>query len=252
LALQLVAQGVDPEAFAANPQDFDLPDSVIGFLDGELGDPPGGWPEPFRSKALAGRSIKRGITPISQDDRRELNGNSQERRNRLNHLLFPAPTKEFEQVEQQFGDISVIPTPQYLYGLDTRSEVEIRLDKGVRILVGLEAVGVPDNQGMRTVMFTLNGQLRPIQVRDRSVEVSATLNEKADPKVPGHVGAPYAGSVTLAVQEGQSVTAGQTIATIEAMKMEASITSPIDGTVTRLAIGAVQQLDGGDLIVVVD
>ncbi|WP_313279175.1 pyruvate carboxylase [Timonella senegalensis] len=252
LALQLVAQGVDPEAFAANPQDFDLPDSVIGFLDGELGDPPGGWPEPFRSKALAGRSIKRGITPISQDDRRELNGTSQERRNRLNHLLFPAPTKEFEQVEQQFGDISVIPTPQYLYGLDTRSEVEIRLDKGVRILVGLEAVGVPDNQGMRTVMFTLNGQLRPIQVRDRSVEVSATLNEKADPKVPGHVGAPYAGSVTLAVQEGQSVTAGQTIATIEAMKMEASITSPIDGTVTRLAIGAVQQLDGGDLIVVVD
>ncbi|WP_019148083.1 pyruvate carboxylase [Timonella senegalensis] len=252
LALQLVAQGVDPEAFAANPQDFDLPDSVIGFLDGELGDPPGGWPEPFRSKALAGRSIKRGITPISQDDRRELNGTSQERRNRLNHLLFPAPTKEFEQVEQQFGDISVIPTPQYLYGLDTRSEVEIRLDKGVRILVGLEAVGVPDNQGMRTVMFTLNGQLRPIQVRDRSVEVSATLNEKADPKVPGHVGAPYAGSVTLAVQEGQSVTAGQTIATIEAMKMEASITSPIDGTVTRLAIGAVQQLDGGDLIMVVD
>ncbi|WP_333812108.1 pyruvate carboxylase [Timonella senegalensis] len=252
LALQLVAQGVDPEAFAANPQDFDLPDSVIGFLDGVLGDPPGGWPEPFRSKALAGRSIKRGITPISQDDRRELNGTSQERRNRLNHLLFPAPTKEFEQVEQQFGDISVIPTPQYLYGLDTRSEVEIRLDKGVRILVGLEAVGVPDNQGMRTVMFTLNGQLRPIQVRDRSVEVSATLNEKADPKVPGHVGAPYAGSVTLAVQEGQSVTAGQTIATIEAMKMEASITSPIDGTVTRLAIGAVQQLDGGDLIVVVD
>jgi pyruvate carboxylase len=35
------------------------------------------------------------------------------------------------------------------------------------------------------------------------------------------------------------------------MKMEAAITTPVDGTVTRLAIGAVQQLEGGDLVLVV-
>ena len=55
LALQLVAIGADPADFEANPKNYDIPDSVIGFLNGELGDPPGGWPEPFRTKALEGR-----------------------------------------------------------------------------------------------------------------------------------------------------------------------------------------------------
>lgn len=251
LALQLVAQGVDPAEFAENPQKFDIPDSVIGFLGGELGDPPGGWPEPFRSKALAGRSARRGVTPLTEDDRRELAGSSQERRNRLNHLLFPAPTKEYEQVQDKYGDVSVLATSEYLYGLVTDQEVDIPLEKGVRLLVGLEAVGEPDPQGMRTVMFTLNGQLRPIQIRDESVEVVSASVEKAEPHVPGQIGAPYAGSVTLAVQEGQKVEPGQTVATIEAMKMEASITTPIAGTVRRLAIGQVQQLEGGDLILVI-
>jgi pyruvate carboxylase len=46
------------------------------------------------------------------------------------------------------------------------------------------------------------------------------------------------------------VTAGQALATIEAMKMEAGITAPRAGTVTRVAIGGVQQVEGGDLLVV--
>jgi pyruvate carboxylase len=104
---------------------------------------------------------------------------------------------------------------------------------------------------MRTVMCTLNGQLRPIRVRDRSVAVTVRAAEKADPTVPGQVAAPFAGVVSLAVEEGAAVEAGQVVATIEAMKMEASITTPIAGTVRRAAIGAVQQVEGGDLIVVV-
>ncbi|WP_029069690.1 pyruvate carboxylase [Jonesia quinghaiensis] len=252
LALQLVAQGAEPQEFAENPQSFDIPDSVIGFLGGELGDPPGGWPEPFRSKALAGRAARRGVTPLSEEDHRELNGTSAERRNRLNHLLFPAPTKEYEQVQDKYGDVAVLSTSEYLYGLETDQEIDIPLEKGVRLLVGLEAVGEPDPQGMRTVMFSLNGQLRPIQIRDNAVEVVSATVEKAEAHVPGQIGAPYAGSVTLAVEEGQKVEPGQTVATIEAMKMEASITTPVGGTVRRLAIGQVQQLDGGDLIVVID
>jgi pyruvate carboxylase len=104
---------------------------------------------------------------------------------------------------------------------------------------------------MRTVMFTLNGQLRPLQVRDRSIEVDQASAEKADPGAPGQIAAPFAGAVTPIVQEGQRVEAGQSVATIEAMKMEASITTPVAGTVRRLAIGAVQQLEGGDLVLVI-
>ena len=147
--------------------------------------------------------------------------------------------------------MSVLTTRSYLYGMQAGEEVEILLERGVRLLVALEAVGEPDERGMRSVMFTLNGQLRPLQVRDRSVDVDIATVEKADPGVPGHIAAPFAGAVTPVVQEGQRVQAGQTVATVEAMKMEAAITTPVAGTVTRLAIGAVQQLEGGDLVLVV-
>ena len=251
LALQLVARGADPAEFAANPQDFDIPDSVIAFLGGELGDPPGGWPEPFRTKALEGRTVRGGVVDLSEEDRRDLAGASHVRRDRLNHLLFAGPTKEFLAMQTAFGDVSVLDTSAYLYGLQAGDELEIALERGVRLLVGLEAVGVPDVRGMRTVMFTLNGQIRPIQVRDRGIDVDVSDIEKADPGTPGHIAAPFAGAVTPAVQEGQRVEAGQTVATVEAMKMEAAITTPIGGVVQRVAIGAVQQLEGGDLVLVV-
>ena len=86
--------------------------------------------------------------------------------------------------------------------------------------------------------------------RERSVDAQVKAAEKADRSDPGQVAAPFAGVVTLKVAEGDSVPAGSTIATIEAMKMEAAISAPVAGTVTRLAIGAVQQVEGGDLLVV--
>jgi len=251
LALHLVAVGADPAEFASDPQAFDIPDSVIGFLGGELGDPPGGWPEPFRSRALAGRAARAGVTPLSPEDEAELAQPGEVRRRRLNHLLFAGPAKEFEQVRQTYGDVSVLDTPTYLYGLEPGEEVAVVLGKGVRLLVGLEAIGTPDERGMRTVMFSLNGQLRPIQVRDRSVDVDVRAAEKADPTQPGQVAAPFAGAVTPVVVVGDVVEAGQTVATVEAMKMEAAITTPVAGTVQRVAVGAVQQLEGGDLVLVV-
>ena len=126
----------------------------------------------------------------------------------------------------------------------------VDLEPGVRLLIELEAVGEADERGMRTVVATLNGQLRPMQVRDRSVASDLPVAEKADRRDPNQVAAPFAGVVTLAVAEGDKVEQGATVATIEAMKMEAAITAPTSGTVNRLAIGAVQQVEGGDLLVV--
>jgi pyruvate carboxylase len=105
---------------------------------------------------------------------------------------------------------------------------------------------------MRSVVTTLNGQLRPITVRDASVAVEVKVAEKADRGDPGHVAAPFAGVVTLAVARGDVVEQGQTVATIEAMKMEASIGAPRAGTVGRTAIGPVQQVEGGDLLLVLE
>ncbi|MEV7636066.1 pyruvate carboxylase [Pseudarthrobacter enclensis] len=252
LALHLVGLNADPSDFEENPQNYDIPDSVIGFLSGELGDPPGGWPEPFRTKALQGRSVKVRDVELSAEDSAALKADSKTRQHTLNRLLFDGPTKDYLKSVETYGNISVLDTRDYLYGFQRGAEHEIQLERGVRLIASLEAVSEPDEKGMRTVMCTLNGQSRPVVVRDRSVVSNVKAAEKADPAQPGQVAAPFAGAVTVTVKAGETVNAGDTVATIEAMKMEASITTPVGGKVSRLAISAVEQVQGGDLLLVVE
>ncbi len=251
LALALAAADADPADFEKNPDKYDIPDSVVGFMAGELGDLPGGWPEPFRTKVLKGRDVKIGVEELTPDESAALEGESAERRMALNRLLFAGPTEAFEQVREQFGDLSAVETPDYLYGLRAGVEHSVTIAPGVNLLVGLEAIGEADEKGMRTVMTTLNGQLRPVFVRDRGITVENKAAEKADAAQAGQIAAPFSGVVSLKVAEGDTVEAGQQIASIEAMKMEAAITTPVGGTVVRLAIPVTQQVDAGDLLVVV-
>jgi len=247
LALHLVAVGADPKEFADNPQAFDIPDSVIGFLAGELGDPPGGWPEPFRSKALEGRTVKIGETELGPEDRAGLEADP---RPTLNRLLFPGPTRDFEHARGEFGDVSVLPTEAYWYGLRPGADVEVALEEGKTLILGLEAISDADARGLRNVLCRLNGQLRPVTVRDRSVSSDVVTAEKADPSDPLQVAVPFDGVVTPSVGVGDTVEPGQQVATIEAMKMEAAITSPNGGTVSRLIIEGPRQSEGGDLLLV--
>lgn len=250
LALQLAAVNADPADFEQHPEKYDVPDSVVGFMAGELGDLPGGWPEPFRSKVLAGRDVRIEVTPVPEHERAALDTPGTVRQQALNRLLFEQPTRQFQQVRDEYGDLSVVPTVDYLYGLRAGEEHVVPLGKGVNLLVGLEAIGEVDARGIRTVMATMNGQLRPVAVRDRSVVVETKAAEKADRSDPKHVAAPFSGVVTLKVAVGDVVEAGQAVASIEAMKMEAAITAPVAGTVGRLAIPVTQQVDAGDLLVV--
>ncbi|PJJ58497.1 pyruvate carboxylase [Mumia flava] len=247
LALHLVAVGADPRDFAENPSTYDIPDSVIGFLAGELGDPPGGWPEPFRTRALEGRTVKPGETALEPADREGL---AADPRRTLNRLLFPGPTSDFEKARSEYGDVSVLPTASYWYGLRAGEDVEVRLEEGVTLILGLEAISDADARGLRNVLCTLNGQLRPVTVRDRSIASDVASAEKADASDPMHVAVPFAGVVTPAVGVGDVVEPGQVVATIEAMKMEAAITAPVGGTVARLVIDAPHQSEGGDLLLV--
>jgi len=252
LALALAAANADPVDFEQNPDRYDIPDSVVGFMAGELGDLPGGWPEPFRSKVLAGRTVKIGVQEITDADRTGLAGDAESRRSTLNRLLFAGPTKDFEAVREQYGDLSVIDTVDYLYGLRQGQEHVIDIEKGVSLYIGLEAIGDADDKGMRTVMTVINGQMRPVFARDRSITVDSKAAEKADSTVLGQIAAPFSGVVTLQVIEGDTVTVGQSVASIEAMKMEAAITASVSGIVRRLAIPRTQQVDAGDLLVVIE
>ncbi|BBY79247.1 pyruvate carboxylase [Mycolicibacterium pulveris] len=251
LALALLGAGISAEEFASDPSRLDIPDSVIGFFRGELGDPPGGWPEPLRSKVLADRPSAKPAQQLSAEDEAALTQSGPRRQATLNRLLFPGPTEEFEAHRELYGDTSSLSANQFFYGLRSGEEHRVKLERGVELLIGLEAVSDPDERGMRTVMCIINGQLRPVVVRDRSIASDVPAAEKADRDNPDHVAAPFAGVVTVNVAADDQVKAGQTIATIEAMKMEAAITAPKTGKVSRVAVSATAQVEGGDLLVVV-
>ena len=252
LALHLVAVNADPKDFAENPQNYDVPDSVVGFMAGELGDLPGGWPEPFRTKVLQGKNLKFGVTEVSPTDLDALRGSSEIRRETLNRLLFAGPTADFRRFRDTYGNLDQVDTVDYLYGLEPGREHVVEMAKGIRLYFELEAIGTPDAKGFRTVMATMNGQLRPINIRDNKIQVSVASAEKADPSKLGHVAAPFSGTVTVQTVEGAHVEVGQAVASIEAMKMEATITSSVAGIVRRIAMPRTQAVEAGDLILVVE
>ena len=253
LALQLVASGASAADLAADPRAADLPDSVIGFLHGELGQPAAGFPEPFRTDALTGRRDRTEPADLTDDDRIELDAEDPARvRTALSRLLFPKPATDYLDHVEAYGDLSRLPTRLFLYGLRVgERDAEISLGRGVRLLVGLDAVGEPDDKGLRRVVFRLNGQLRAIDVVDLGAEVSTARNEAADPNDPGHVAAPFTGVVSITAEVGDRVEANQPVALIEAMKMESVISAPIAGTVERLAAPTVSSVEPGDLLLVI-
>ena len=210
----------------------------------------------FSEQHLAVRNMVREfarseVAPVAAElDANQQEGLRKHRRRTLNTLLFPGPASAFAESREKYGDVSVLSTTDYLYGLRPGEEHQVELEEGKRLILGLQAVSDADERGIRTVMCTINGQLRPVNVRDRSVAADTPAQERADTSKPGHVAAPFDGVVTVLVSEDEEVGAGSTVATIEAMKMEASITAPVAGKVQRLAVTGTRQLQGGDLVLV--
>ncbi len=255
LALHLVGAGVDPHEFAENPRKYDIPESVIGFLQGELGTPPGGWPA-LREKALQDRAPVDHTVGVPAELEGDLTGDdSKARRAALDRLLFPKQYEEFLEHRRTYGITDQLSDRTFFYGLSEGEETliyygEVEEEK-TPLVVRLEAIGDPDEKGMRQVILTVNGQVRPLFVRDESAESTVAEVEKADTSNPGHVAAPFAGVVSITVKAGDEVKEGDQVAIIEAMKMEASISAPISGTIERVALTQATKVEGGDLVVVI-
>ena len=247
LALHLVSTGITPRQLEANPAGVDLPASVVSFLQGALGVPPGGFPEPFRTAALEGRPDAAPAPGLSAAQEQELR--SPDARHALSALLFPEPARSQAAMRDRHGDLSVLGTREFWYGLEEGAgDVLVELGRGQRISVGIEAISEADEAGFSSIVFRLNGELRPISARLRDSALPSAGAEQADPGDPGHVGAPFRGVAELYVAAGEAVTKGQALATIEAMKMETRVTAPIGGTVARVCIEGSAAVEAGDLL----
>ena len=261
MALYMVASGVTPEQVLDPDVEIAFPGSVVSMLRGELGQPPGGWPEAIQAKALRGETPIAGrpadhLPPMDLDaERKEAEraaGRSVSDYELASSIMYPAVFADYARHRRRFGRLDVLSTPVFFYGMTPGQEIAVEIDAGKALVIRLMAVGEADERGEREVFFELNGQPRVIAVPDAGVAPRVPANERADPDDPNQVAAPMPGVVsTLVVSVGQPVRSGDVLLTLEAMKMETSVTAPAAGTVSRLPVSVGSVVDAKDLLAVI-
>ena len=261
MALYMVASGVTPEQVLDPDVEIAFPGSVVAMLRGELGQPPGGWPEALQTKALRGETPIAGrpanhLPPMDLDaERKEAEraaGRGVSGYELASSIMYPAVFADYARHRRRFGRVDILSTPVFFYGMTPGQEIAVEIDAGKALVIRLMAVGEADERGEREVFFELNGQPRVIAVPDAGVAPRVPANERADPDDPNQVAAPMPGVVsTLVVSVGQPVRAGDVLLTLEAMKMETSVTAPAAGTVSRLPVSVGSVVDAKDLLAVI-
>ncbi len=264
MAIWMVKQNVDAAGVQARAAELTFPESVIDFMRGSLGQPPGGFPEPLRTNVLKGAKTITGRPGASMPPydwsgaKREMEtlaGTEIARRDIVSYALYPKVMREYMEHRALHGDTSVLPTPTFFYGLRVGEEAWIDIEPGKTLIVKLLAVGEIEADGARTLTFELNGQSRSMRVFDDTAKTSAPKRRKAasNPSKPGEVGAPMPGRVIdLVTKVGEHVKAGQKLLVTEAMKLETVVKAPVTGVVREIVSGAGEAVEGGDLLVVIE
>ena len=263
MALFMVSNGlVTTRDVLDSKAPLQFPTSVVEMMRGTIGQPPGGWPKDIRKLVLdsAGATPIRG-RPAARLPRIDLTEAARALETKikrrpteedvLSSLLYPKVFPDLAEHTRRYGDTSVIPTRNFFYGLRPREEIAVTIEQGKTLVIRYLTMGEPREDGTRTVFFELNGQPREVRVIDRAVEASVPAHPKADASDPDHVGAPMPGKVgNVVVKQGQSVSTGEPLLWIEAMKMETAIVSPRDGTVAEVLAEQGMNVTAQDLLIV--
>ncbi|MET3598107.1 pyruvate carboxylase [Martelella mangrovi] len=260
MALMMVSQDLSVADVEDPAKDMSFPDSVISMLKGDLGQPPAGWPEGLQNKALKGDEPYT-VRPGSLLEDADLEAERKEAEEKVgreindfelaSYLMYPKVFVDYVMANETYGPVSVLPTPAYFYGLDEGGELFADIERGKTLVVLNQAITSPDEKGMVTVFFELNGAPRSIKVPDRAHGAAGGANQKVDPANQNQIGAPMPGVIsTVAVSAGQQVSSGDVLVSIEAMKMETALHADRDGVIKEVHVKAGDQIDAKDLLVV--
>jgi pyruvate carboxylase len=262
MALMMVAQGLSRADVVDPKREISFPGSVVEMLRGDLGQPPGGWPEALQNKVLKdekpstarpGSLLKDADLAAQRAEAGKRAGRHIDDRELASFLMYPKVFADFTAATRKYGPVSVLPTPIYFYGMQVGDETSIAIEKGKSLVVRLQAVGETDEEGQVRVFFELNGQPRMVKIPNRAVAVSLSVRRKAEEGNDAHVAAPMPGAIaTVTVKPGQQVKAGDVLLTIEAMKMETALHALRDSTVNQILVAPGQPVDAKDLLVILD
>lgn len=236
---------------------LDFPQSVVEFFEGRIGIPYQGFPEKLQKIVLKGKKPLterpgKSLAPVDFEAiRQKLTdaGYKHEDEDINAYCQYPKVFKDFNETVKKYGDVSVLDTPTFFFGMKKNEEVHVEIEEGKDLIITLINISDPDDSGVRTITFMFNGAEREIQVQDKSVDMKTVTRRKADPDKAGDIGATLSGSVVkILVTKGQKVKKGEPLVVTEAMKMETTITSPIDGTVGEIYATKGQAIISGDCL----
>ncbi len=263
MALMMVSQNLTRADVEDPDTDVAFPDSVVDMMRGNLGQPPGGFPEAIISKVLKGESPNterpgKHLEPIDLEATRadlkaQLEGKDVDDEDLNGYLMYPKVFLDYMGRHRIYGPVRTLPTRTFFYGMQPGEEISVEIDPGKTMEILLQAVGETHEDGEVRVFFELNGQPRVIRVPNRLVKSQTAARPKADQGNANHVGAPMPGVVaSVAVQAGQKVKQDDLLLTIEAMKMETGIYAEKDAVVKAVHVNAGGQIDAKDLLVELD
>ncbi|UCZ51865.1 pyruvate carboxylase [Bacillus shivajii] len=259
MALFMVQNDLTEELVYEKGETIDFPDSVIEFFRGELGQPYQGFPKRLQeiilkdSEPITERPGE-GMEPVDFEKVRETLYNKLGRQvtshDILSYALYPKVYLDKETFNEQFGDVSVLDTPTFFYGLRLGEEIEVEIEQGKTLIVKLVSVGEAQKDATRVIYFELNGQPREVVVRDENVESVVAVKMKADKNNEKHIGASMPGTVVKTlVDKGDKVKKGDHLMITESMKMETTVQAPYDGTIKQLHVTSNEAIQAGDLLV---
>jgi pyruvate carboxylase len=259
MALFMVQNNLTEQDILERGDKLDFPDSVVQLFEGYLGQPYGGFPEELQKVILKGRepiNVRPGelLEDVDFDEvKKELFeelGRQVTSFDAIAYALYPKVFREYHEAVQQYGDLSVLDTPTFLYGMRLGEEIEVEIETGKTLIVKLVSIGQAQADGTRIVYFELNGQPREVIIRDQSIKSAVASRVKADPKNEAHIGATMPGTVIkVLVEKGEKVEKGDHLMITEAMKMETTVQAPYSGVVRDIFVQAGNAIQPGDLLI---
>jgi len=258
MAIFMTSNGLTEADVMEQGDTLAFPESVHDLFKGNLGQTEGGFPPELsklvlkNDKPFTNRPNDH-LEPVDFDTefaafKEKFDDKNLTLKDFLSYMMYPQVFEDFYKHYDEYGNVSVLPTCAFFYGLKQREEVTVEIGQGKIIIIRMLYCSQPDEGGIRTVTFDLNGQTRSITIRDESVVSTQKVNRKAVEE--NEVGTPILGRLSaIMVEEGQKVEKDTPLFVIEAMKMESTITAPFTGTIKKIHLEAGEILEQGDLVI---
>ncbi|WP_216286912.1 pyruvate carboxylase [Polynucleobacter sp. 30F-ANTBAC] len=259
MALYMVTNDLTPEQVLDPAKEINFPESVISLFRGEMGYPADGFPKELGKKILKDKVAidGRAGAHLESTDLVKTKKQAEEKINRhisdtelASYLMYPKVFTTYADHHKHNGDVSLLPTPVFFYGLNSGEEMAIEIDPGKTLVIRLQGTTPVDEEGVVRVFFELNGQPRTVKVKKLGATATKVGRIKAEIDNPKHIAAPLPGMIsTIAVKEGQKIQKGNPLVSIEAMKMETMITANEDGVIKKIHVSSGNQVDAKDLLI---